>query len=333
MTNILGSISSEMATLVEKAAPSVLRVEARRRLPATGIAWSENLVITAHHVVEIEDDIAIGTPDGGSLSANLLGRDPRNDLALLRVDGSLKPANLSGDEDLRVGNLVFALGRPRQQIKATLGIVSGLVNPADLNRRRQRMKQAFARGKGDRRAWKKSKWKWKKWMAWEGESWGMLLADRLIQTDVTMYPGFSGGPLLGADGALHGMNTSGFGGGVSAAVPVDVLRKSVAALLSDGKITTGYLGIGVQTAQLPDSVAESLSQDAGLLVVSIEADSPAAAAGMLVGDILTALDGESIEHVDELQVILARLELGSEVGTRYTRGGEIREGSVVVGEK
>ncbi len=333
MTNILGSISSEMAALVEKAAPSVLRVEARRRLPATGIAWSENLVITAHHVVEIEDDIAIGTPDGGSLSANLLGRDPRNDLALLRVDGSLKPANLSGDEDLRVGNLVFALGRPRQQIKATLGIVSGLVNPADLNRRRQRMKQAFAKGKGDRRAWKKSKWKWKKWMAWEGESWGMLLADRLIQTDVTMYPGFSGGPLLGADGTLHGMNTSGFGGGVSAAVPVDVLRKSVAALLSDGKITTGYLGIGVQTAQLPDSVAESLGQDAGLLVVSIEADSPAAAAGILVGDILTALDGESIEHVDELQVILARLELGSEVGTRYTRGGEIREGSVVVGEK
>ncbi len=333
MTNILGSISSEMAALVEKAAPSVLRVEARRRLPATGIAWSENLVITAHHVVEIEDDIAIGTPDGGSLSANLLGRDPRNDLALLRVDGSLKPANLSGDEDLRVGNLVFALGRPRQQIKATLGIVSGLVNPADLNRRRRRMKQAFAKGKGDRRAWKKSKWKWKKWMAWEGESWGMLLADRLIQTDVTMYPGFSGGPLLGADGTLHGMNTSGFGGGVSAAVPVDVLRKSVAALLSDGKITTGYLGIGVQTAQLPDSVAESLSQDAGLLVVSIEADSPAAAAGILVGDILTALGGESIEHVDELQVILARLELGSEVGTRYTRGGESREGSVVVGEK
>lgn len=333
MTNILGSISSEMAALVEKAAPSVLRVEARRRLPATGIAWSENLVITAHHVVEIEDDIGIGTPDGGSLSANLLGRDPRNDLALLHVDGSLKPANLSGDEDLRVGNLVFALGRPRQQIKATLGIVSGLVNPADLNRRRQRMKQAFAKGKGDRRAWKKSKWKWKKWMAWEGESWGMLLADRLIQTDVTMYPGFSGGPLLGADGTLHGMNTSGFGGGVSAAVPVDVLRKSVAALLSDGKITTGYLGIGVQTAQLPDSVAESLGQDAGLLVVSIEADSPAAAADMLVGDILTALDGESIEHVDELQVILARLELGSEVGTRYTRGGEIREGSVVVGEK
>lgn len=333
MTNVLGSISTEMAALVENAAPSVLRVEARRRLPATGIAWTENLVVTAHHVVEIEDDITIGTPDGGRLSARLLGRDPRNDLALLRVDGSLTPANLSGDEELRVGNLVFALGRPRQQIKATLGIISGLVNPGDLNRRRRRMKQAFANGKGSKRAWKKSKWQWKKWMAWEGESWGMLLADRFIQTDVIMYPGFSGGPLLGADGALHGMNTSGFGGGVSAAVPVDVLRQSIAALLSDGKIKTGYLGIGVQTAQLPDSVAESLGQDAGLLVVSIETDSPAAAAGILVGDILTALDGESVEHIDELQVILARLELGSEVGTRFVRGGVIHVGSVVVGEK
>lgn len=333
MTNVLGNISTEMAALVEKAAPSVLRVEARRRLPATGIAWSENLVVTAHHVVEIEDDITIGTPDGGTLSARLLGRDPRNDLALLRVDGSLAPANLSNDEDLRVGNLVFALGRPRQQIKATHGIVSGLVNAADPNRRRRRMKQAFAKGKGDKRAWKKSKWKWKKWMAWEGESWGTLLARRFIQTDVTMYPGFSGGPLLGADGALHGMNTSGFGGGISAAVPVDVLRKSVAALLSDGKIKTGYLGIGVQTAQLPESVAESLEQDAGLLVVSIETGSPATAAGMLVGDILTALDGDAVEHIDELQVILARLELGSEIGMRFVRGGEIHEGSVVVGEK
>ncbi|MDE2638620.1 MAG: trypsin-like peptidase domain-containing protein [Chloroflexota bacterium] len=333
VTNALRSISSEIAALVEMAAPSVLRVEARRRFPATGIAWAENLVVTAHHAVEIEDDITIGTPDGGRLAAKLLGRDPRNDLALLSVDGSLRPAIPSGDEELRVGNLVFALGRPRQQINVAFGIVSGLVNPANLNRRRRRMKQAFANGKGDKRAWKKSKWKWKKWMAWEGESWGMLLTDRFIQTDVTMYPGFSGGPLLGADGALHGMNTSGFGGGVSAAVPVDVLRKSVAALLSDGAIKTGYLGIGVQTAQLPDSVAESLGQDAGLLVVSTEADSPAATAGMLVGDILTALDGESVEHIDELQVTLARLELGSEVSTRFVRGGEIREGSVVVREK
>ena len=70
-----------------------------------------------------------------------------------------------------------------------------------------------------------------------------------------------------------------------------------------------------------------------MLVVSIEADSPAAAAGILVGDILTALDGDSVEHIDELQVILARLELGHEVGTRFVRGGELQEGSVVVGEK
>ena len=333
MTNVLGSISAEMAALVEEAAPSVLRVEARRRLPATGIVWDENLVVTAHHVVEIEDDITIGTSDGGSLPARLLGRDPRNDLALLRVDGSLTPANISRDEDLRVGNLVFALGRPHQQIKATIGIVSGLVNTAVLNRRRRRMKQAFAKGRGEKRRWKQNRWQWKKWMAWEGGSWGLLLADRFIQTDVTMYPGFSGGPLLGADGALQGMNTSGFGGGVSAAVPVDVLRKSVATLLSDGKIRTGYLGIGVQTAQLPDSVAESLGQDAGLLVVSIEAESPASAAGVLVGDILAALDGETVEHIDELQVILSRLESGQEVAMRFVRGGEIREGSVVVGEK
>lgn len=333
MTKLLGNISSEMAALVEEASPSVLRVEARRRLPATGIAWAENLVITAHHAVEIEDDISIGRPDGGRLAAQLLGRDPRNDLALLRVKGALAPAKLTGDGDLRVGNLALALGRPRQQVKATLGIVSGLVNPGELNRRRRRMKRAFAKGKGDKRAWKQNNWKWKKWMAWEGEGWGMLLADRFIQTDVTMYPGFSGGPLLGLDGAVRGMNTSGFGGGVSAAVPVDVLRQSVAALLSDGVIKTGYLGIGVQTAQLPDGVAESLDQEAGLLIVSIEAGSPAAEARMLVGDTLTALADEPVEHIDDLQVMLARLDLGSAVGTRFVRGGEIHDGSIVIGEK
>jgi len=332
VSNTLQDFSNDMADLVESAAEGVLRVDARRRIPASGIAWSEDLVLTAHHVVERDDDISVGLPDGSRVKAELVGRDPRHDLALLRVDAALKAAQLAADENLRVGNLVFALARPRQTIKATLGVVTGLVSPADTQTRRRRMKRRFAEQAADgNQAWKKRAWM--KQAAWKAGGWERLLAGSIIQTDVTMYPGFSGGPLLAADGSVQGMNTSGFAGGVSVALPISGLRQSVSALLADGSIKSGYLGIGVQSALLPEAVAESLGQEAGLLIVSVEPDSPAAAAGLLVGDILTALQGEPLEDVDELLTLLARLEAGNEVSFSSARGGELRQGSVVVGAR
>ena len=114
-------------------------------------------------------------------------------------------------------------------------------------------------------------------------------------------------------------------------MPVSTLRSSVAALLTDGKVHSGYIGIGVQAAQLPSAIVAALEQETGLLVVSVEADSPAAASGMLVGDILVALDNAAIADIDELQMALARLKVGAVVETAYVRGGELREGSVVIG--
>ena len=169
--------------------------------------------------------------------------------------------------------------------------------------------------------------------AWKQGGWEGLLAGGIIQTDLVMYPGFSGGPLLATDGSVKGMNTSGFAGGVSIAVPIAIIRESVAALLADGRIRSGYLGVSAQAALLPEAIAESLGQEAGLLIVSIEPDSPAAAAGMLVGDILTALQGEPLEDVDELQALLARLEVGEEISSSYVRGGELRQGNVVIGAR
>ena len=263
--------------MIDGAADSVLRVEARRRLPATGIAWSENLIVTAHHVVETDDDISIGTSDGSRIDAELIGRDPRYDLALLRVDATLAPV-IRADvaAELRIGNLVLALGRPRLQVAATLGIVSGLVSADAARQKRARMRVLFEKsgpGKGPGRRRKR----WQKRIAKEiGGGWGIPLAGGHIATDVTMYPGFSGGPLLGVDGKVYGMNTSGFGAGFSVAVPLAAISSSVDALLAHGKIQSGYLGIGVQSALLPDDVAETLQQEAGLLIVSVDADSPAA---------------------------------------------------------
>lgn len=317
MPSALQAYSEEMANLVERAAPSLLQVNARRRLPASGIAWSEDLVITASHVLEREDDIIVGLTDPAQsrVEASLVGRDPHNDLALLRLDAELSPANWAADDALRVGNLALALGRPRRHVKASSGIVSGIVSSGAIERRRKRFKSLkgeFARGRRDR-------------------GWRRGAAGGFIQTDVIMYPGFSGGPLLGADGAVHGLNTSGFTQGISMAIPVAAMRHTVDELLKHGKIQRGYIGIGLQEARLPAAVADALNQETGLLIVSVAADSPAAEAGLMVGDIVTALDQNAIEEVEQLQRLLSALEVGSETSLSFARGGEIHSSRVLVG--
>ncbi len=326
MAEGLKAFSDEMANLAASAADSLLRVDARRRMPASGIAWTEELVLTAHHVVEYDANITVTGADGEDRAAELVGRDPHNDLALLRVNGGLKAANWAADDELRVGNFALAVARP-SLFRASAGIVSGILRAEDARQRRRRMRAAFKqrgkRPKGRRGRWQRRMREWG----------GFGLADGLLRLDLTMYPGFSGGGLLGADGGVHGIATSGFGGGVAVAVPVSTLRSSVAALLADGAIHSGYIGVGVQAAQLPESIADALDQETGLLVVSVEAGSPAASAGMLVGDILVALADQAVEDVDELLMTLANLTVGSTVAIAFVRGGELREGNVVVGAK
>ena len=328
MTQGLQAFSEQMAELAAGAAPSILRVDARRRLPASGIAWSDELIITAHHVVEFDADISVAGADGQERAAELVGRDPRNDLALLRVDGGLQPANWAAEDALRVGNVALVVARPGMY-RASAGIVSGILRADDARQRRRRMRAAFqqmGRGKGRNRR----RGKWQRRM----REWGGIgLAEGLLRLDLIMYPGFSGGGAIGADGSVHGMATSGFGGGAAIALPLSALRRSVTALLADGAVHSGYIGIGVQAAQLPQAVAEALGQETGLLIVSVEAGSPAAAAGMLVGDILLALDDRALEDVDELQLALATLPVGSAVATAYARGGVLQEGSVVIGAR
>lgn len=332
MANTLEQLSDAMANIVETAAESIVRVEARRRLPATGIVWSDNLIVTAHHVVEFEGDIAIGLQDGSTVIATLVGRDPHNDLALLRTDATLSPANWANNDGLRVGHLVLALGRPGEKVQATLGVISALVNPADIKQHREKAKAMHEHHAHEHRPRRKQGRAWGKRGRRHG-GWGRALVDGFIQTDVTMYPGFSGGALVSGDGQVHGLNTSGFSRGMSMAIPVSTIRNTIAALLADGKIQQGYLGVGVQPARLPEAVAGSLEQDTGLLVVSVEKDSPAEEAGIIVGDILTSLDGEPVEHVDELLIILASATIGTTIKVAMVRGGAMQEVMVTVGSR
>ena len=303
-------LSNSMADAVAQLSPALVRVEARRRMPATGLIHSaEGIIVTAHHVVESDEHIRIFTEDGAEHSAVLVGRDPHNDLAVLKVNASGLPSVAWGENAaLRVGALVLAVGRPSRHPQATLGTVSALV--AGTQKRKQE------EGKRGRRG-----------------AWGQVLVDGYIQTDVVMYPGFSGGALLGGDGKVHGIVTSGFGAGMSIAVPVATIRNSVATLLAHGKMKQGYIGVGVQAVRLQEALAASAGQTHGLLITSVEAGSPSDKGGVLVGDILLGLDGESTEQVDELLALLWGERVGKQVSARILRGGAVHELSVTVGER
>ena len=296
MSNVLQSVSNELAGVVAAASPGVVSVDARRRLPASGIVLSaDGLIITAHHVVH-HDEINIGLPDGGHAKATLVGRDPSTDLAVLRAEASgLTPLGHAAADDLGVGHLVLALGRPGKSVQATLGIISAL---------------------GD---------------AWRTAAGGNV--DRYIQTDVIMYPGFSGGPLVNAAGNVVGLNTSALSQGVSLTIPASTLQRVADSLLAHGKVRRGYLGISTQRVHLPENFREQLGRKSGLLIIAVDADTPAAASGLVLGDTVVTLDGQAVRTHDDLLALLSGDRVGQKVPMDIIRGGELRTINVTIGER
>lgn len=297
MSDFLSNLSHAMAGVVESAGRSVVRIEGRRRLAASGIVWAaDGVILTAHHVVHGDDEIGIGLPDGNSAGARLVGRDPSTDLAVLRTDApGLVAADRTAGQDLHVGHLVLALGRPGRTVQATLGIISALGGE------------------------------------WRTPAGGLI--DRYTQTDVVMYPGFSGGPLVDVGGRLVAMNTSALLRGVSVAVPLPTLERVVESLLTHGRVRRGYLGVGAQPVRLPEAVAQQLGQETGLLLASVNAGGPADSAGLLLGDTLVAMDGQPLRHMDDLVAALGGERIGQEARIRLLRGGQIQEIAVVIGSR
>jgi S1-C subfamily serine protease len=296
-SEVLTAFSDALASAVETAGPSIVRVEGRRRLPATGVVWSaDGLIVTAHHVVERDDNIGIGLADGRSVTATLVGRDPTTDLALLRapLQGLTAPEWADG-ASLKVGHMALALGRPGQSVMATLGIVSALKK------------------------------------GWRTPAGGEL--DYYLQTDALMYPGFSGGPLVDVSGQFIGLNTSAMLRDVTLAIPAGTISRVAHALAAHGRVKRGYLGVGAQTVRLPKGVAEQVGQATGLLLGSVEADSPAERSGLFMGDTLLSLDGQRTSDLDDLLALLTGDRVGKAVPARVLRGGQVTEASVIVGEQ
>ena len=296
MTELLQNLSNALAATVESAGPSVVRVEGRRRGPASGVVWSaDGLIVTTHHVLE-RDDIKVGLPDGNKVKASLVGRDPTTDLALLRAEAAeLTPAALGDTDAARVGHMVLALGRPGESVRATLGIISAL-------------------GK-----------------SWQTPSGGRV--DRYLQTDVVMYPGFSGGPMVDSESHVLGINTSALLRGISLTIPASTVRQVVETLLTHGRVCRGHLGVAAQPVRLQGDLPKRVGQETGLLLISVEQGSPADKGGLLMGDTIVGLDGQLVRHLDDLLALLSGDKIGALVPVRIVRGGRVEELKVTIGER
>ena len=294
-TSVLSALSTGMADAVETVGGALVTVNGRQRLPGSGVVYAQDLVITADHVLEREEDLTVVTGDGRTLPAQFVGRDPSNDLAVLRVQGlNVTPATAA--QPARVGQFVLAVGRPGEGgPMASVGIVSAVGGPV-----------RFGRG-------------------------GML--EKYIRTDATPYPGFSGGPLVDANGAVVGITTTGMGGGVALAIPAEVAWRVADTLSKHGSIKRGYLGISSQPVQLPEGQRGGKEQDRGLLLVRVEKDSPAEKGGLLLGDVVVSLDGQRLTVTDDLQVLLAGDRVGRAVPIEVIRGGALQTLQVTIGER
>jgi S1-C subfamily serine protease len=299
MAGILAQLSDELAGAVETAGGSIVRVNARRRMPASGLIWrADGAIVTADHIIERDDDITVGLPDGSESPAEIVGRDATTDLAVLRLKGaaaSLTP--IQPAEGFKVGSIVLAVGRPGSSPSASLGVISAVGQSARTSRGGQ--------------------------------------LDGFVRTDAVLLPGFSGGALVDVSGRAVGLATSHFGQGTGFAIRMGTVQRVAEQLLQGGRVQRGYLGVSSQPVPLPQPLREKLQveQETALLLVGVEPGGPADAGGLLMGDLLVTLAGDPIKDTDDLQWALRSERVGQAVNALVARGGEARQITVTVGAR
>jgi S1-C subfamily serine protease len=310
---LLDAYSRAVVDAVEVVSPSVVSIDVQkhgssgRRSRAQAGAGSgfvfaaDGLILTNSHVVDDASDIQVTLPDGREQRADLIGHDPDTDVAVLKITAPDLIALPFGDSQaLRPGQLVIAIGNPYGfQHTVTSGVVSALGR--SLRARTGR------------------------------------LIEGVIQTDAALNPGNSGGPLVTSAGLVVGVNTAIIAGGqgLSFAVPIRTVVTVLPALLRDGRVRRGYLGVAGQDVPLLRRVTRfhRLTQRTGVLVISLEADGPASAAGLREGDIVVSLDAFAIDGLDDLHRLLTEDRIGATIKLGVLRGAERLDVSVRVADR
>jgi|SoiMethySBSTD1v2_1073268.scaffolds.fasta_scaffold15056_5 S1-C subfamily serine protease len=309
---LLDAYSNAVIHAVEQVGPAVVRVEGQRGGGSGVVFTPDGFVLTNSHVVGPDHDgpgpaeggrhggVTVTLPDGRSLPADRIGADADTDLAVLRIDGSRLPwARLGDSKRVRVGQVAIAIGNPYGfDHSVTSGVVSALGRSL--------------RARSGR------------------------LMDDIIQTDASLNPGNSGGPLVTTSGEVIGVNTAMIlpAQGICFAIASNTVRFVAARLMRDGRIRRSHIGMAGQQTAIPRALARAnqMAVTSGVLVASIEPDSPAANAGLRQGDVILGFGGTPVSGIDDLHRLLTEDQIGTPVPVIVLRRGERRQITVVPGE-
>ncbi len=289
------SLSNSLADIVNAVAPSVVQVQGRRR-PGSGLVCSENVVLTMASTLGRNDGLRVRTQDGRALEAELVGWDPATNLAVLRASGLNAPALPPSAAAPRTGHFAIAVARSWSNVvTATSGLVSIIGGPLRTGRRAS--------------------------------------IETIIRTSAPMHDGFAGGAFVDASGGLIGVATAATIRGLGVVIPASIAWHTAATLQQHGQIKRGYLGIASQPVQRPDWQRSADGRAGALLVVHVTQDSPAAAAGVMVGDVIVEFDGQRVESPEDLLDLLVGDRVGRQVILQLVRGGAAASVTIAVGER
>jgi S1-C subfamily serine protease len=297
---LLDAYSAAIIHAVEQVGPAVVRVEGRQGGGSGVVFTPDGFILTNNHVVgrqTPESVLRVTLPDGRSLSADLIGRDEDTDLAVLRIDGFALPwARLGDSKAIRVGQVAIAIGNPYGfDHSVTSGVVSALGRSL--------------RARSGR------------------------LMDDIIQTDASLNPGNSGGPLVTSSGEVIGINTAMImpAQGICFAIASNTVRFVASRLMRDGRIRRSRIGVAGQQTAIPRALARAkqIAVSSGVLVASIEDDSPASRAGLRTGDVILAFAGTPVTGIDDLHRLLTEDRIGMPAPLVVLRRGERRQLTVI----
>ena len=294
-TDLLSTFSNQLADAVSAASAAVVQVQGRRR-PASGLVYADDVVLTTVRALGREDGLHVRRDDGRTLEAELAGWDPTTGLAVLRVAG-LETAPLAPSAAApRVGHLALAVARSWSNVvTASAGIVSVIGGPLPTGRRRS--------------------------------------IDQVIRTTAPMHDGFAGGAFLDTAGGLVGVATAASIRGLGVVIPAAIAWRTAATVLEHGSLKRGYLGLAGQPVALPEGQQGADGREEALLVVGVTPGSPAASAGILVGDVLLEFDGHHVEAPEQLLDLLLGDRVGKTIALKVLRGGAATQLTVTVGER
>jgi S1-C subfamily serine protease len=291
--------SRTVSGVAERVTPSVAHLAVSRRTrrgraegAGSGVAISsDGFMLTSAHVVAGGSGLSATFSDGRELSAEVVGSDALSDLAVVRVDArDLAPAQLGDADDLRVGQLVVAIGSPMGLAgTVTAGVVSALGRSLPTQ---------------------------------SGSA--VRLVENVIQTDAALNPGNSGGALADGLGRVIGINTAVAGIGLGLAVPInDATRKIISSLMKEGRVRRAYIGIVGGSRPLPPRIATRLGREKGIEVVEVVTGSPAGRAGLRAEDLIVAVDGEPMGDVGDLQQMMVAERIGQGIEVEVVREGAL----------